>query len=211
MVKRGYVKRLDNYGCLQYLQESNEKNAIFTVLAASIILFTSCSSDNLSAPSSSSGITPSSNISGFVEPDPETFVALMPALREYFYYRKRAVITGKIEELWSHFPELKKNVDFEKGINSEELIVTNYQRLEPFDGNIFPEHYERFKVKFTNEQQVEVFVHGIELYTWLDESNKFDDSGGEFKVVLYLHMKDGHWVVYKTDEVTLMEWQQFSP
>lgn len=135
----------------------------------------------------------------------------MPAVREYFYYRKRAVITGNIEELWKHFPELKKDVDFEKGINSEELIVTNYQSLKPFDGNIFPEHYERFKVKFTNEQQVEVFVHGIELYTWLDESNKFDDSGGEFKVVLYLHMKDGHWVVYKTDEVTLMEWQQFSP
>jgi len=186
-------------------------NVIFTVLVVSIILFASCSPDNLSAPTSSSSITTSSNISGFIEPDPGTFVALMPALREYFYYRKQAVITGNIEKLWAHFPELKNDVNFEKGINSEELIVTNYQSLKPFDGNVFPEHFERFKVKFINEQQVEVLVHGIELYTWLDESHKFDDSGGEFKVVLYLHMKEGRWVVYKTDEVTLMEWQQFSP
>ncbi len=186
-------------------------NSLFTILVASIIFLASCSSNNSLAPTSSPNVTTSLSTSGFIEPDPEIYVALMPALREYYYYRKQAVITNNIEELWAQFPELRNDVDLGQGINSEEFIVTNYQSLKPFDGNIFPEHYERFKVKFTNEQQVEVLVHGMELYTSLDEKNKFEDSGGEFKVVLYLHIKDNRWVVYKTDEVTMTEWQQFSP
>ena len=183
-----------------------------------IALLTACSPNGLSSVTGTAGPSAISNnptsapasTSSFTEPDPETFVALMPALREYFYYRKQAVITSNIEELWTHFPELKNEIGIEQGINSEEFIVTNYQGLKPFDGNIFPEYYERFRIKSTNGQ-VEVFVHGMELYTWLDENNKFEDSGGEFKIVLTLHRKDGHWVVYKTDDVTMSEWQQFSP
>ncbi|MFM6324976.1 MAG: hypothetical protein ACKPH1_03530 [Microcystis panniformis] len=190
------------------------KNKLTVILLVLIALLTACSANRLSSVTSTADSTSTSDIStsapastsSFTEPDPETFVALMPALREYFYYRKQAVITSNIEELWTHFPELKNEVSIEQGIN----IVTNYQSLKPFDGNIFPEHYERLRVKFTNGK-VEVLVHGMELYTWLDENNKFEDSGGEFKIVLYLHMKDGHWVVYKTDEVTLSEWKQFSP
>ena len=150
------------------------------------------------------------NSTEFIEPDPETFVALMPAVREYFYYRKKAVTSGNIEELWAQFPELRDGIDITQGINSEEFTVTNYQGLKPFDGNIFPEYYERLKVKLTNDE-AEVLVHGMELYLCLDESGRFDDSGGEFKIVLYLHMRDGRWVVVKTDEVTIREWQQFSP
>lgn len=59
--------------------------------------------------------------------------------------------------------------------------------------------------------QAKVLVHGMELYTWLDENNKFKESGGEFKIIVYLQMKIGRWVVYKTDEVTIGEWQQFTP
>lgn len=193
-------------------------NTLTAILLVLIVFLTSCSSDGLSSATVIAGSNSVSDIptftpagtTSFTEPDPETFVALIPALREYFYYRKKAIITENIEELWAHYPELKNEVNLAQGINSEEFIVTNYQSLKAFDGNIFPEQYERFKVKFTNGQ-AEVLVHGMELYTWLDENNKFEDSGGEFKIVLYLRMKDGRWVVYKTDEVTLSEWQQFSP
>ncbi len=134
----------------------------------------------------------------------------MPTVLEYFYYRKQAVITNDIEALWAQYPELKNNVNIEQGINSEEFTVKNYQGLKPFDGNISPEHYEQFKVKLTNGQ-AEVLVHGMELYTFLDENDNFEESGGEFKIILYMQMKEGRWVVYKTDEVTIGEWQQFAP
>jgi hypothetical protein len=183
---------------------------LFTVLVASTIFLASCSPVNLSAPTSAPSFTASSSASDFIEPDPETFVAFMPTVLEYFYYRKQAIITNNIETFWIQYPELKNDVNIEQGINSEKCTVTNYQGLKPFDGNISPEHYERFKVKLTNGQ-AEVLVHGMELYTWLDENNKFEESGGEFKIILYLHMKDGRWVMYKTDEVTIGEWQQFSP
>ncbi|MFM6899150.1 MAG: hypothetical protein ACKPKF_18345, partial [Microcystis panniformis] len=141
------------------------KNKLTVILLVLIALLTACSANRLSSVTSTADSTSTSDIStsapastsSFTEPDPETFVALMPALREYFYYRKQAVITSNIEELWTHFPELKNEVSIEQGIN----IVTNYQSLKPFDGNIFPEHYERLRVKFTNGK-VEVLVHGME-------------------------------------------------
>jgi len=185
-------------------------NLIFIVLVASIIFLASCSPANLSAPTSVPRVTASSSASDFVEPDPETFVAFMPTVLEYFYYRKQAIITNDIETLWKQYPELRNTVNIEQGINSEEFTLKNYQGLKPFDGNISPEHYERFKVKLTNGE-AEVLIHGMELYTFLDENNNFEESGGEFKIILYLQMKNGRWVVYKTDEVTIGEWQQFAP
>lgn len=181
------------------------KTKTFVMVLLAAILLASCVSSN----SNIQTVKPD-NSTEFIEPDPDTFVALMPELREYFYYRKQAVTTGNIEELWEQFPELRNGPDYSQGINSEEFLVTNYQGLKPFDGNIFPEFYERFKVKLTKDN-AEVLVHGMELYLCLDENGRFEDSGGEFKIVLYLHMKDGRWVVYKTDEVTIGEWQQSSP
>ena len=185
-------------------------NSTFTVLVVSITFLTSCSPANLSTPTSAPRVAASSSASDFIEPDPETYVAFMPTVLEYFYYRKQAIITNDIEALWTQYPELRNAVNIEQGINSEEFTVTNYQGLKPFDGNISPEHYERFKVKLTNGQ-AEILVHGMELYTFLDENNNFEESGGEFKIILYLQMINGRWVVYKTDEVTIGEWQQFSP
>ena len=181
------------------------KTKKFVMVLLVVIVLASCVPNDLNIQT----VSPD-NSTGFIKPDPETFVALMPAVREYFYYRKKAVTSGNIEELWAQFPELKDGTDFSNGINSEEFVVTNYQGLKPFDGNIFPEYYERFKVKLEKEN-AEILVHGMELYLCLDENGKFEDSGGEFKIVLYLRMRDGHWVVYKTDEVTIGEWQQISP
>jgi len=82
--------------------------------------------------------------------------------------------------------------------------------LKLFDGNIFPEAYEPIKVKVQSDE-TEVLVHGMELYLFLDENKEFTESGGEIKIVLYLHLKNGHWTVFKTDEVLQSEWQQFSP
>ena len=53
--------------------------------------------------------------------------------KEYFYFRKKSVISGDTKDLWENFPELREGTDIEKGINSEEFIVANYQSLKPFD------------------------------------------------------------------------------
>ncbi len=87
--------------------------------------------------------------------------------------------------------------------------MTGYKSFNLFDGNIFPEYYERIKVKMTQDG-AEVLVHGMELYLFVDDYGNFSDSGGEFKIVLYLKKKDARWNVYKTDEVTLSEWHQSS-
>ena len=149
------------------------------------------------------------DISDFSELDPETYVTLMPAIREYFYYRKQAVINGNTEELWQHYPELSQDIDVEAGINAEKFHIQNYQGLQPFDGNIFPEYYDRLIIHETPEG-FEVLLHGMELYLWRD-GNNFDESGGEFIILLYLRLENEVWTVYKTDQVTMMEWHQSLP
>ena len=148
--------------------------------------------------------------SAFATPDPETYVKVLPAVLEYFYYRKKAMISGQAEDIWAQFPELKNGSDPAKGINAEGSLIANYQGLKLFDGNIFPEYYEPLRVK-TASDEMQVLVHGMELYLYPDENRQFNQSGGEFKMVLYLRLKDGLWHVIKTDEVTQSEWQTFSP
>ena len=50
---------------------------------------------------------------------------LMPAIREYFYYRKQSVIAGNTELLWAHNPELKDGEDVPNGINAEYFFFEN--------------------------------------------------------------------------------------
>jgi len=147
---------------------------------------------------------------GFSEPDPETWVAIMPAVREYFYFRRKAITSNNIEILWAHYPELKNEKNCNQGINCEEFRVSNYQGLKPIDGNFFPERYERIKVKIDNDK-AEVYVHGMELMLWIDEVGNYQDSGGEIKIVLFMQQKNNRWVVYKTDWIQMNEINPFAP
>jgi hypothetical protein len=141
-------------------------------------------------------------MANFNEPDPATWVMLMKPVREYFYYRKKAVVSGKVEILWDRYPGLKQPTDFSKGINKEAFFVENMKGLKPFDGNIFPETYERIKVIISN-RQAEVLVHGTELYLYLDKTGQFDDSGGELKIILFMSSRDNLlWTVYKTEDIS---------
>lgn len=141
----------------------------------------------------------------FILPEPEVWVMLMKPVREYLYYRKQAVITGDVQVLWDRYPELQYGVDISRGINSEEFLVYNMKSLKSFDGNIFPEYYDRIKVYLAGGL-AEVLVQGVELYLYRDDS-QFEDLGGEFKIVLYLISRDNQpWTVYRTDEVTQAEW-----
>jgi len=82
--------------------------------------------------------------------------------------------------------------------------------LKPFDGNVSPESYERIKV-FLADGQAQILVHGTELFLF-KEQGQFEDSGGEFKILLFVCSPDNQqWTVYKTDEVTQAEWNQQSP
>jgi len=150
------------------------------------------------------------NTADFKEPEPGAWVMLMKPVREYLYYRKKAVVAGDIKVLWDRYPALERDGDPAAGINAESLLVEGMEGLKPFDGNVFPETYERIKA-FVTDGQAAVLVHGMELYLYLDDG-QFEDSGGEFKIVLYLcPTSDRPWTVYKTDEVTQAEWNQQSP
>jgi hypothetical protein len=162
----------------------------------------------------SSFLTPTTpfpeNVADFTQSEPDTWVMLMPAVQEYFYYRKQAVVTGNIKVLWERYPALQNGADISKGINAEQSIIASYETLKPFDGNIFPEEYEHIKVKWLGDK-AEVLVHGTELYLWRDTAGNFTNSGGEFKVILFLEKRNNRWHVYRTDEVTMAEWHDFSP
>jgi len=137
------------------------------------------------SPSSTSMITPGvltsslvqQGSSAFVPTEPETYVKVLPAVLEYFYYRKNAMISGHVEDLWTQFPELRNGSDPAKGINAESSLITNYQGLKLFDGNIFPEYYEQMRVK-TGSDEMQVLVHGMELYLYPGENGQFNQSGG---------------------------------
>lgn len=153
---------------------------------------------------------PASISTGFIEPDPETYVSILPVINEYFYHRKQAVITGNPEDLFTKYPELISDTNISKGINAEEFHITNYRNLHPIDGNIFPEYYEKIKIKIDNDK-AEVLLHGMEIYLWSDENGEFKETGGEFKMIIAIHLVNGQWVIDKTDEVTQSEWSKFSP
>ena len=138
----------------------------------------------------------------FTEPDPATWVMLMKPVREYFYYRKMAIINANVQILWDHYPELKQGFDRSEGINIESFMVDMYQGMKPFDGNIYPEFYDKIKVIMGNGT-AEVLVHGMELYTYKDNTGQFDDSGGELKIILVLSSPDDqNWTVVKTVDIT---------
>ena len=152
--------------------------------------------------------TESAELSGFIEPDPADYVDVMPAVWEYFHHRKSAVITGEMSSFYKRYPALQSGTDLAKGINTEASFVESMRGLEPFDGDIHPEYYERVRVKRSGDE-LQVLVHGLELYLWKNSEGEFDRSGGEFKLVLFLGQAGERWDLYRTDEVTLAEWRAF--
>jgi len=174
-------------------RKMNSRLRIITVLFIVISLLSACA--------------PSSTIetSTFKEPDPETYVSLMPPVLEYFYYRKQAVLTGDVSAFYQRYPDLEHSTDIESGINSESKFISNMHAMAPVDGNILPEYYEKIKIS-QSENNIQVLVHGMELYLSKDSQGKFGESGGEFKLVLLMRQEGDTWQVYQTDELTLQEW-----
>lgn len=144
----------------------------------------------------------------FSEPDPEIYVELMPVIREYFYYRKQAVLKGEMDVLYDRYPALETDINIDQGINIGASQVHHMQRLAPFDGEIFPEYYEKIRVwEEEDEDEVQILVHGMALYLWKDSEGIYEESGGEFMMVIYAKDQGGDWQIYKTDEVILGEWK----
>jgi hypothetical protein len=164
------------------------------------------------APTASSAPTPTlvlagpgaptpSITTGFTEPIPEVWVDVMPAVREYLYYRKKAVVAGDVEVLWKRYPDLKQGMDAKAGINVEKNTVQTYGILKPFDGNIVPEAYERIQVKMIGDT-ADVLVHGMEMYLVTFDPGKFDESGSEFRIILSIRKQNNLWTFYKTTDIT---------
>ncbi len=112
---------------------------------------------------------------------------------------KKAFIAGDPEILWSRYPALKQGSDPTKRINSEKFEIAVRQTMKLLDGNVFPESYERIKAKFSGDQ-LEVVVHGMELYVW-DNDGTFDDTGGEIKLILSFRREGDQWTLFRTQDV----------
>lgn len=146
---------------------------------------------------------------GFIDPDSETYVNLMPYIRESFYYRKQAIIEVDISAIYDRYPALSKEIDLDKGINIKGIFVRNMQSFEIIDGNIFPEFYEKIKLMET-DGEIRKLVHGMELYLRQNDERGLSESGGEFKLVVYLRKDANNFEIYRTDEVTSREWKEES-
>ncbi|WP_102345944.1 hypothetical protein [Bacillus sp. Marseille-P3661] len=146
------------------------------------------------------------NIEGFVEPDPSDLVKYIKPVREYMYHRTQAVINNDINILWERYPELKENIDSEKGVNVEKNEVESLnQGFGLVDANYNIESYERIKVNAINDNEVTVLVHGNIAYLRDD----FDESGGEYLMKVFLIQNHNQWTVVKTDEYTLPEYKEW--
>ena len=154
----------------------------------------------------SEDIEPTKDIEGFEEPEQSAWVEFIKPVREYMHHRTRAVLNNDISILWERYPELKENIDFEKGINVEEYEVESLnQGFDLVDANYNIESYERIKVKAINDNEVTVLVHGSIVYLRDD----FDESGGEYLMKVFLKQSDNQWIVVKTDEYTLPEYKEW--
>ena len=147
-------------------------------------------------------------VGSFVDSEPADYVSLQPIVWEYFYNLKAAVIAGDIQAFHSRYPALASGEDAELGINAEAHRVKSYLGFALIDGDVFPEYYQRFKIKPVDDE-IHILIHGLELYAYRDAQGVISKSGGEFKIVLYLQPSAGGWEIVQTDEVTLSEWQDF--
>ena len=149
-------------------------------------------------------------VSGFEEPDPAEYVNLAPIVWEYFHRRKAAVLSGNLDAFYVRYPELILDAEPLQGINAEAFHAAGLQSFDLMDGDIFPEYYEPLRVK-TLPDHVEILTHGVELYLHRDAAGSFNQTGGEFKIILYLRPDGEGWTLFRTHEVTLAEWKDFNP
>jgi hypothetical protein len=179
------------------------KRWVWTVAMAAALALTGCSAQGVhSAPS----LAPDGRAStdGMASPsaglDPAASQEVMPAMREYFHYRKKAIIAGDAGVLWNRYPALQQGGDPGRGINAEAQEVQAYRSRNLIDGDVDLEHYARVSGQIAGET-AEITVHGLELYL----TDDFGHTGGEFIITLFLRKQDGRWTVVKTDAVTLAE------
>jgi len=95
-----------------------------------------------------------------------------------------------MDRFYDRYPALQERINIDQGINLEANEVHYMQSLAPFDGNILPEYYEKIRVRET-EGEIQVLAHGMALYLWKDSVGMFEESGGEFMMVIFLNKEGG--------------------
>ena len=110
-------------------------------------------------------------------------------------------------DFYARYPDLAINTNLEQGINVEGFHVENMSGFAVIDGNIFPEYYEKMRIN-KDADEIQILLHGKEMYLRADSKGKLNETGGEFMMVLFLRMEGSGWQIYKTDEVTLREWKE---
>lgn len=148
--------------------------------------------------------------SGFDIPDPDVYINLAPIVWEYFHHRKAAALSGNLDAFYVHYPELSSGTDLEEGVNTEAFHAAALQSFDLLDGDIFPEYYAPLRVR-TQPDQIEILTHGMELYLYRDSAGNLGQTGGEFKIILYLRPDGEGWTLFRTHQVTLDQWKDFNP
>lgn len=139
----------------------------------------------------------------FVELEASEYTTYLKPIREYMYTRTQAVLNHDVNILWEKYPELKNNIDKDKGINIEKDEIDLMKNV--IDANYSIESYEPIKLKKINEQEVIILVHGSISYVKKD----FDEAGGEQLIEVYLQKKNDRWTVVKTDVYLEHEYQEW--
>jgi len=136
---------------------------------------------------------------GFTTPEPGMWVEVAALLREYFYFRKQAILKQDISLLWERYPALREPYLPTRGINAERLEVDH---TRPYlDGNIA---FDRdFRVRLRGDT-LQVYVHGWEEYLLPD----FSITGSEFYIQLDFQRRGFRWELTRTDALTEAELHQ---
>ena len=175
-----------------------EKKYTLTLLLLLIVMSTVAGCRGAGSPSTS----------GFDEPDPETYVRLAPVVWAYFHHRKAVALSGNLDAFYVQYPELATDADPLQGINAEAFHAAALQSFDLVDGDIFPEYYEPFRVR-TLPYHIEILTHGMELYLYRDAAGNLGQTGGEFKIVLYLRPEGEGWTLFRTHQVTMDQWKDY--
>ncbi len=140
------------------------------------------------------------------ESELEGWVTFISAIRSYFHYRTQAVIGNDIEILWTRYPLLAQNTDFQLGINVEQREVDTLNNgVTVIDANVDIENYDHIKTQVLNEKEAVIQVHGSLVYLKED----FEESGGEILMDIFLEKQDNGWTVVKVDEYTEAEYKEW--
>lgn len=127
---------------------------------------------------------------------------VVAAVRDYYALRNQLTAGLAIEDFWRTYPDLGYEHDLRSGINLEVMLWTGSHdpQLVRLNYRTDIESYQPVRV-FVRPDDALAYVHGLEIW----DHRTGPSTSGEFRTVLSLKLRDGHWTVVRADEQVLGE------